>query len=141
MASDRFGMNAQQFRHLRYVSERSDPAEVFAACHAVLSSEPRSGSEFSDQRYAGGVLLAVRPPCPLSLPDAVRPTLPYFDLDAREWPWYLVSMFGERSVTEAFDGLAALSLTDRESRSLDTMRFWTERFGEGHGWGLDARAD
>ena len=126
-ASERFGLNPQQARHIQRTARRADPAEAFAALFAVFEREPRPEYGYHDQEYAGRALLAACPPCPLPLKEAIRRALPNWNVSVEQLPLYFAEVFGKQVALDALAEVERGDLSERERRAVGVMCFWTEQ--------------
>lgn len=117
-------LNPQQFKQLQFALERTSPDLAFDALYSIFLDTSRPDLCFMDQEYAGRLLLAVTPPCPLDPMEAIRSVLFNYDLSIEQLPQYFEALYGREAVVAMLEGLAKEHLTEREAISLQTFGFW-----------------
>jgi hypothetical protein len=127
--ANRFGTtNHQELRFIRDHLRQVQPAELFFGLLQVFCSSEGESTESQRQELAGRLLLDLMPPCELPPEQVIRVVLQSYALSVEELPWYLLRQFGERVLTTAFDKCSVGPLSSRETRSLETMRFWVRNY-------------
>ena len=102
-------IDAQRLEQWLSVLRRRPVDEVFSALIEVFRSADRPHNRYLDQEYAGRLLLALKPPCPLDIEATIKRVLPTWDYSVEQLPQYFDAAVGRERVLQA---LAAL---DRKS--------------------------
>ena len=69
-------------------------------------------------------LLALNPPCRLSVDEAVGSLLPSWDMSIEEVPWYLAKQFGGEAVLASVERLRARETDKTALTRLSTIKYW-----------------
>jgi hypothetical protein len=89
-----------------------------------FTAQPVETRRYQQQALAGGILLRLRPPCPLPACEAIRNVLGGWEVSVEELPWYLALACGEDAIWNAMTQLEAEPLGDRPRLALHTFRYW-----------------
>jgi hypothetical protein len=80
---------------------------------------------YPEQQIAGRHLLELQPACSVALEQAIRLSLPNWNLSVEEVPFYFCRVFGRDSVLEALDAIdRGVDLSETDRNSIQTYRFW-----------------
>lgn len=121
----RFGdRNPQQ---LKYLIARLRPVAEPTVAHGLLrvfmdgAAPPESSAA---QELAGQLLAELRPKTDIGLKEILAPALSRYELSVEQFPHYLASLLGREYLLAELDRLELSTLSERERRALQTMRFW-----------------
>ncbi|HEV7784837.1 MAG TPA: hypothetical protein VGQ28_05840, partial [Thermoanaerobaculia bacterium] len=96
----------------------------FWGLYQNFTAQPVETRRYQQQALAGGILLRLRPPCPLPACEAIRNVLGGWEVSVEELPWYLALACGEDAIWNAMTQLEAEPLGDRPRLALHTFRYW-----------------
>src|SRR5436305_12223373 len=82
-------LDAQRLEQWLRVLRRRPPDEAFEALIGVFCNASRQENNSLDQEFAGRLLLALKPPCPLDVQVVIKRALPTWDLSVEQFPRYL----------------------------------------------------
>lgn len=120
-ASERWpDLNGQELEHLRaYLRHMSEDAQFDALVAAFVDPPPNA---YLAQEYAGRLLEAMKPRCPIA-PDEFLPlVLPRWDRSIEQLPAYLNASFGRQEVLDALARVDEAGTVKPEITN--TVRFW-----------------
>ncbi|MFY9826802.1 MAG: hypothetical protein WAM82_35940 [Thermoanaerobaculia bacterium] len=118
------GDSARELEDLVHVLKNAEPLELFWGLYQNFTTQPVESHRYQQQALAGGILLRLRPPCPLPACEAVRNVLGGWEVSVEELPWYLALACGEDAIWDAMTQLEAEPLDDRKRLVLHTFRYW-----------------
>ncbi|HEV7509945.1 MAG TPA: hypothetical protein VGS07_34050 [Thermoanaerobaculia bacterium] len=118
------GDSARELEDLVHVLRTAEPLELFWGLYKNFTTQPVETRRYQQQALAGGILLRLRPPCPLPAGEALRSVLGGWEVSVEELPWYLALACGEDAVWTAVTQLDAEPLDDRKRLALHTFRYW-----------------
>lgn len=90
--------------------------------------ERRPPPHYLDQEYAGRLLFALKPPCPLDIAATIKRVLPTWDYSVEQLPQYFDAAVGRERVLEALDALGSCCSSEEEQRAIETFRYWLRVF-------------
>jgi hypothetical protein len=117
-------VDQQQYRQIESVLRKLNGDEVFSILYTVLTNPDRSTTRFSDQDFAGKLLLSLNPSCSIPPKEAIRELLHDYNLSIEEIPWYFARQYGKAKVLEILEDLDAEITCDQVRRSLKTWQWW-----------------
>jgi hypothetical protein len=124
-SAERYGGDSpRELEGLVQVLSSAQPLEVFWGLYQNFTAQPAGSRRYPQQALAGGVLLRLRPACPLPACEAIRNILGGWEVSVEELPWYLALALGEDAVWRAMSQLEAEPLDDRQRLALHTFRYW-----------------
>ncbi|HSS77202.1 MAG TPA: hypothetical protein VLV54_10705 [Thermoanaerobaculia bacterium] len=118
------GDSACELDDLSKILEPAEPLEVFWGLYQSFTTQPVESRRYPRQSLAAGLLLRLRPPCPLPAYTAIRDVLGGWEVSVEELPWYIALVCGEDAVWNAMTQLETEPLTDRERLVLHIFRYW-----------------
>jgi hypothetical protein len=116
-------VDAQRLEQWISVLRRRPGDEVFNALIGVFRSADRP-PHYLDQEYAGRLLLALKPPCPLDIAATIKRVLPTWDYSVEQLPQYFDAAVGRERVLQALDALRSCCSSEEEQRAIETFRYW-----------------
>jgi len=123
-ASETFGeLNRQQFSQIRFALDMMDENDAFDALYSVLAHPSRYDGDV-DHEYAGRLLYAVQPGCPIAAIDAIRALTATYSLSVEQVPYYFASCFGKEVVLEILNDIKSGAKTPEHKRCVETWAYW-----------------
>ena len=120
---DRYGtVNSQQYSQVKLVLQKLDSTEVFELLYTVLTNADRPATRFADQAFAGRLLLALQPSCPLEPIQAIQDLLKCYNLSIEEIPWYFARQYGKPAVLEILKTLKTEAVFEQQ-QSIETWKW------------------
>ncbi len=117
-------VDAQRLEQWLSVLRHRPVDEVFSALIEVFRSADRPQNRYLDQEYAGRLLLALKPPCPLDIEATIKRVLPTWDYSVEQLPQYFDAAVGRERVLQALDALRSRCTSEEEQRAIETFRWW-----------------
>ena len=118
-------VDAQRLEQWLSVLRRRPVDEVFSALIEVFRERRPTPHPFNlDQEYAGRLLLALKPPCPLDIEATIKRVLPTWDYSVEQLPQYFDAAVGRERVLQALDALRSGCASEEEQRAIETFRYW-----------------
>jgi len=117
-------VDTQKLEQWISVLRRRPGDEVFNALIGVFRSTDRCRNRYLDQEYAGRLLLALEPPCPVDIEATIKHVLPTWDYSVEQLPQYFDGAVGRERVLQALDALRSCCSSEEEERAIKTFRYW-----------------
>ena len=121
--------DAQRLEQWLAILRRRPPEETLRALLGVFENSARAQTRYLDQEYAGHLLMALQPPCPVDVVSLIRPILATWDPSVEQLPWYFDAILGRESFLRSLDSLAELDLSPSERKALETFHYWLRMRG------------
>lgn len=132
-SADKFGYrNQQQLRQLISMLNKYDSQFVFEGLISFFKETHDMSSV--RQELAGRLLYSINPKADFDLYNEIKGCLSYFDLSVEHLPFYFVEQCGFKNVQLVLESFSLDLFSDRENKSLSTMKFWIKNYDE---WKLE----
>jgi hypothetical protein len=126
---DHYGrFNPQQYAQIESALKKLDSADVFEVLYTILTDTNRPATRFADQEFAGKLLFALQPICPLEPTQVIQDLLKCYNLSVEEIPWYFARQYGKSVVLQILERLKTEVTCEQQQQSIKTWQWWLQRW-------------
>lgn len=130
VSADKYGhRNPQQFKQLTFCIAQSAPQDAYDGLIRIFTEASSNAS--NRQELAGRLLFKVNPTAQFDVKRILEASLEFYDLSVEELPFYLVSQAGLEKVIDEADKISETQLTERQTRALNTIKYWLRNYKTG----------
>ncbi|WP_111310061.1 hypothetical protein [Confluentibacter sediminis] len=90
----------------------------------VFENEKRPETEYVDQKYAGKILVILKPKSDIDLSLILKSTIGNWNKSVEEFPFWIKENYGIESVKNKLSEFETQNLTEIESDKLKTIKWW-----------------